>query len=775
MRADAGHSIIRRTSSSFRTQLLVKSERNERAAARSGPPPWMSPYLVACLILAASASVVWAQTQTVSEVQVTPETMTLGAGQKQALFATAFDGRGNLIASAKFSFWSSDTLIARVTKEGTVLGITPGLAKIEARSQGRRASMAVLITGSAPGDSIRTHPTAAAAPALTLTLSPASVSLFPGEATRIAARATRADGSPLALGRLIWRSLQPEIASADTSGLVAGLGSGRTTVQVYAGNRLLATLPVEVSQRDFVLSRSTFVLGPDEVDTVRAVVPSQGNREIRSLVQWHSTDSSVVTVSSSGIVKAQLPGRAEIVATGFSQERRAAVVVHQVPDALVVSPHHSAGPVQVPLRSTRKFTAVAEAVDSTPIPEARISWALGDTAIATFDPSSGILTPKTLGTTTLTARLVGIQPAIWTVQVTSGEIGIDPGRLGLAPGQRITVAAFLKDEQGTPVGRASGVRWSSDRPDIALAREGGVIDALSAGHAVVTTTAPWGKSAKADVFIAGDLLLSSNRDGKFGIYQIRTGGPLSLLPLLRDSATNIQAALSPDRTRIAFSSNRSGNFDLYVMDADGVNPKRLTTDSGNEGDPAWTPDGKWIVHSMTRGSVPQVAMVSAEGGETRQLTTTAKGNHSPAVSPDGRTIAFVSARDGNQELYLMEADGSNQRRLTKTSVRESSPRFFRNGDLGYVVERGSGSRGSKVMRLPLSGAGVPVQILQTEEPISSLAVSRDGDRLAYVVGKIADAANGRVDFGLFLQSTAPGGLPTSLPLRPGEQILSPAF
>ena len=94
-----------------------------------------------------------ARAQSVSEIQITPETMTLGVGQKQALFATAFDTRGNLIASAKFTFWSSDTMVARVRKDGTVLGIMPGLAKIEARAHGKRASMAVLITGNAPGDS----------------------------------------------------------------------------------------------------------------------------------------------------------------------------------------------------------------------------------------------------------------------------------------------------------------------------------------------------------------------------------------------------------------------------------------------------------------------------------------------------------------------------------------------------------------------------------------------------------------------------------------------
>ena len=123
------------------------------------------------------ASALGAQAQNVAEIQVTPETMTLGVGQKQALFAAAFDARGNLIAAAKFTFWSSDTMIARVRKDGTVLGVSPGLAKIEARSQGSRASMAVLITGSAPPDPAGGR----AGTASVLTLEPASVTLYPGE------------------------------------------------------------------------------------------------------------------------------------------------------------------------------------------------------------------------------------------------------------------------------------------------------------------------------------------------------------------------------------------------------------------------------------------------------------------------------------------------------------------------------------------------------------------------------------------------------------------
>jgi Tol biopolymer transport system component len=734
-------------------------------AARTGCglPPRTHRYLLTGLALATLVPVRSAAAQTVSEVQITPETMTIGVGQKQALFVTAFDQRGNLIPAAKFSFWSSDTLVAEVRKDGTVVGVNPGLAKIEARSQGKRASMAVLITGAARGPVVGS----------VLTLEPASVTLLPGETVRIVPQALREDGGPAPLGRVSWKSLKPEVASVDSVGLIGGVAPGRAIVQVTAGSRLMATLPVEVAQADFALAPSKLALGPDDADTVRVLVPSQGNRELRGLVQWRSTDTTVASVSPSGVVRAHNPGQAEIIASGASQERRASVAVHRLPDALVVSPHQGAIAVQVPLRSTRQFTAVAEAADSSPIPEALVVWHLSDTSLAVFDPATGVLTPKTLGTATLTATLAGITPAVWTIQIVPGDIALEPDRVGLLVGQRTTLTASLRSDLGASTNKAAGTHWSSDRPEVAIAREG-IVDALSPGHAVITATTPWGKSATGDVFVTGDLVLTSNRGGNYGIYQMRVSGPAGLLPVLADSATNIQAVLSPDRTQIAFSSDRGGgNYDIYLTDADGRNLKRLTSTPGNEGEPAWTPDGKRIVYTSTTGTATQIALVSLDGNDHRQLTMGPSRNSSPSVSPDGRSIAFVSTRDGNQEIYTMGLDGSSQRRITKSSVRESNPRFFPSGDLLYVTERGGKSKGSRVLRQ--SAGGTPVLLIQTDQPIASLALSRDADRLVYVVARLADAAKGRVEFNLFLQSTAVGSQPVLVPLRPGEQILNPSF
>jgi hypothetical protein len=200
-----------------------------------GGPAWAVLRLAAILLTVPPAA---ATAQTVAEVQVTPETMTLALNQRQPLFAAAYDRQGNLVATAKFTFWSSDTLIVRVMRDGTVVGVGPGLAKVEARVQGRRASMAVLVTGG------RTDSVAVPAGSV-LTLEPAAVALLPGESLELSTRAILQDGSPVAPGRVSWRTLAPDVATVDSAGVITAVGPGRTIVQATASG-LMATAPVTV-------------------------------------------------------------------------------------------------------------------------------------------------------------------------------------------------------------------------------------------------------------------------------------------------------------------------------------------------------------------------------------------------------------------------------------------------------------------------------------------------------------------------------------------------
>ena len=159
---------------------------------------------------------------------------------------------------------------------------------------------------------------------------------------------------------------------------------------------------------------------------------------------------------------------------------------------------------------------------------------------------------------------------------------------------------------------------------------------------------------------------------------------LSLTPLV--VAIDAQA-------QIAFVSKRAGNFEIYVMDADGVNPRRLTNNPARDYAPSWSPDGKRIVFCSDRdGHVPEgrvfhtyeIYVMDADGGNQQKLTNHPSDDRSPSWSPDGKRIVFSSDRDNdrnhNIEIYVMDADGSNLQRLTNNLTEDEDPAWSPDGE-----------------------------------------------------------------------------------------------
>lgn len=128
---------------------------------------------------------------------------------------------------------------------------------------------------------------------------------------------------------------------------------------------------------------------------------------------------------------------------------------------------------------------------------------------------------------------------------------------------------------------------------------------------------------------------------------------------------------SPDSQQIAFVSTRDGNWEIYVMNADGSNLTPLTHNGGRN--PVWSPDGRHIAFVSGRDGNDEIYVMNADGSNQTRLTTNPADDHSPSWSPDGRQIAFISNRDGHQEIYVMDADGSNQKRLTDSLTDKWSP------------------------------------------------------------------------------------------------------
>lgn len=707
--------------------------------------------------------------QTVAEVQVTPATMTLSVGQKQTVFAAAFDRQGNLISNARFTFRSSDTTIARVEADGVVVGLAAGLAQIEARAQTRRGSLAVLVTGP-DGAAGATAVSTARLEGVTLTLEPASLRLLPGETGQLVPLAVTDNGNTGDPGPVTWKVLRPDLVSVDSSGLVSAIADGRTIVQAATGG-LMATAPVEVQSAEVALSKQRVALPPDALDTLHIIVPSQNGRVLASGAVWSSTDSTIVRVGPTGILQGVRPGKAEVVARGFAQEHRAAVVVHPVPRTVILTPRPGTKPILIPLGQRRRIAAAAQADDSTPIPEVRVLWEVGDPALAQYDAATGELEGRALGTSSLTARIAGFEPASWAFTVVPNRLRLERARVGLVQGGRAIVGAALLDDDDRVVGPAMELAWTSDRPDVTTIDPSGTITGGRIGRATVTAATPWGASAKLDVFVTGDLLFASNRNRGFGIWQSRLAAPDTLIPILADSMSNTQPALSPDRTRIVFSSNRGdrdGNFDIFVMDADGGTPRRLTTEPGTDGEPVWTPDGASIVFTSSRTGAPQLYVISADSGDARPLTTAPAGNLAATVSPDGRTVAFVSLRDGGPRVYRIGMDGTGEARVGTGVLKEGAPAFLPGGELLYGVERSRNSREWRVVRA--AAGSPPTPIFDTEHPLVSLSASRDGERVIYVT-----ARGNKPEFRVFLRGLGPAAQALPVKTRQGEQVPSARF
>jgi len=134
---------------------------------------------------------------------------------------------------------------------------------------------------------------------------------------------------------------------------------------------------------------------------------------------------------------------------------------------------------------------------------------------------------------------------------------------------------------------------------------------------------------------------------------------------------------APDGKQIAFVSYRDGNEEIYVMNADGNNQRRLTTNSDIDATPAWSSNGQQITfvryHNIDLDGNYEIYVMGADGSNQIPLSKNLAADSFPAWSPDGQQIAFVSKRDGNQEIYVMDADGSNQTRLTNTPEDEWGP------------------------------------------------------------------------------------------------------
>jgi YD repeat-containing protein len=128
---------------------------------------------------------------------------------------------------------------------------------------------------------------------------------------------------------------------------------------------------------------------------------------------------------------------------------------------------------------------------------------------------------------------------------------------------------------------------------------------------------------------------------------------------------------SPDGQKVVFASDRSGGFGIWVCDSDGANPAQLI-DRGSylTGTPRWSPDGRWIAfdsrsNDAGREGNADIYLISAEGGQPRRLTSDPAEDVAPSWSRDGKSIYFGSTRSGAMQIWKVTVEGGQATQVTK--------------------------------------------------------------------------------------------------------------
>jgi len=149
-------------------------------------------------------------------------------------------------------------------------------------------------------------------------------------------------------------------------------------------------------------------------------------------------------------------------------------------------------------------------------------------------------------------------------------------------------------------------------------------------------------------------------------------------PVANYRGSNSAPAWSPDGKQLAAVLTRDGTSQIYLMNADGGNLRRLTTSAAIDTEPFFTPDGQSIYFTSDRGGSPQIYRMAASGGEPTRITFDGDYNVSPRVSPDGKTLAYISRISGRFQLVSMDIE-SKQVQVLTDGLRDESPTFAPNG------------------------------------------------------------------------------------------------
>lgn len=228
------------------------------------------------------------------------------------------------------------------------------------------------------------------------------------------------------------------------------------------------------------------------------------------------------------------------------------------------------------------------------------------------------------------------------------------------------------------------------------------------------------------------IAFTSDRDGDTEIYLMNADGS-NLTKITNNTYADAVPAISNDGTQIAFMSNRSGHLAIHVMNVDGSNVRKVTSPTADPetwGLISWSPDDKKLVYIDDRSRNQQLYTINIDGTGEQQLTDDSSTKGYVAWSPNGNKILYSSDVTGYSQIFTIEPDGTNKQQITSDGNNYQQPNWSPDGSKIALVSIPSGGNYVEIYTMNSDGTGL--QRLTNSSSVDNLPNwSPDGSKLIF--------------------------------------------
>jgi len=650
----------------------------------------------------------------VTAIDLSPRQAAVVRGGSTHLTASPRDENGNVVSGAHIAWASSDTNIAKVTD---------GAGSVRAMAVG-----SVVITASADNASATSTIVVNPVPVGSVAVSLAASSIQVGNTTQATAVVKDSTGAVVTDRAVTWSSSAPGVATVSASGFVTALANGSTTITATSegksGNATLtvaATAPPPQPVASVTVTLGSSSVGVGATTQASAVLKDAGGNVLTGrVITWSSSNASVASVSSSGVVTALALGSANIIATSEGITGQSSLSVTAAPPPPVATVAVTLSPNSLTVGQTVQATTVLKDAGGNVLTGRTITWASSNTAAATVN-ATGLVTAVGAGTSTITATSEGINGTA-TVTVTLvpvASVTVTLNSPSLTTGQSTQATAVTKDAAGNVLtGRA--ITWSSSNTAVATVSSTGLVQAVGAGTAAIKAT-------------SGTIVGSAN-------LTVTAAAPA---PVATVTVSPSSANLSAGRTQqyTATLKDASGNTLTGRVVTWSINPTSVATIDGNG-----------LVTAVANGTATVTATSETKTG-TASLTV------ADVVSP-GAGVPVYDPSNSDHVLHVFEdwstyataadigrvnrVDGggpwTNDSPTFKSFTTNNNDPWFGKKTLDIDYQQGPGANQSEGHGLNLEETGNPTRYLNASRVKASLVIEwawRFSGTQAYV-GKIAD-------------------------------------